>query len=117
MLASAFVVVQPVLQPRFAYEERDERRDGSHTLVTTALFVDSSMSRSALPVCMADEEFEQDWTKRVFSIENAGPWVILATVLGLQVVNALVPLEDQPAFLREVIPVVLGKQYARPPSM
>ena len=63
-----------------------------------------------------DFDYDRDWYKRIFTPENAGPWLILATVLGLEVYNAFVPLEDMPPLLQSIIPTVLGSQYQKPPG-
>ena len=63
-----------------------------------------------------DFDYDRDWAKRIFTPENAGPWLILITVLGLEVYNAAVPVEDMPPLLQQIIPTVLGSQYQRPPG-
>ena len=66
-------------------------------------------------------EFSEDWTTRIFNPVNAGPWLILVTVIlfeGLQLAVRLevIPRESLPSFVQAAIPLVLGKQYELPPS-
>lgn len=61
-----------------------------------------------------DFDYDRDWAKRLFTPENAGPWLILVVVLGLQAYNAIVPSADMPPFIQELIPKILGAQYQRP---
>jgi hypothetical protein len=65
----------------------------------------------ASPVVMADDD---GWKSKVFSVENAGPWLILIVVLSFEALATL-PREDLPPLVQQLIPLVLGKQYAIPP--
>ncbi len=53
------------------------------------------------------------WTKQVFTLQNAGPWLILLVITVFQGLAAL-PREDLPPQLAELIPTVLGSQYRAP---
>ena len=91
------------------------RQHVAHSTAAHAVTLSSGLHA----VRMKDEsDFDKNWTSRIFTPENAGPWLILLVVLSLEVVNALVPPEKMPPIIADVIPVVLGKQYDRrvPPS-
>ena len=57
------------------------------------------------------ENKKYDWTERVFTPENAGPWAILITVLAFEGLATL-PRDSLPGWLQTLIPLVLGCQYA-----
>ena len=72
--------------------------------------------RHAPAVLVEDDfDYDRDWAKNIFSAKNAAPWLVLTTVLGFEIYNALVPVEEMPPLLQTVIPTVLGSQYQRPP--
>ena len=58
---------------------------------------------------------DKDWTSKIFTPENAGPWLILLVTLAFECL-AVLPRESLPPFLQELIPLVLGSQYSRPPT-
>jgi hypothetical protein len=53
---------------------------------------------------------------KLFGPENAGPWLILVVVWGFLALIAVVPREDLPPFVQDLIPLVLGRQYGLPPG-
>lgn len=57
---------------------------------------------------------DTEWGKKVFTAQNAAPWAILIAVIAFEGL-ALLPRESLPPLLQQLIPLVLGKQYA-PPS-
>ena len=57
---------------------------------------------------------EEPWRIKVFSPENAGPWAILVVVIVFEGL-AVLPRDQLPPLLQDLIPLVLGKQYAAPP--
>eukprot|EP00966_Prymnesium_polylepis_P050474 1168613-Prymnesium_polylepis.1 len=61
------------------------------------------------------KKLDTEWTKNVFTKDNAGPWLILLITVSFQILNALVPYDDLPPLLQQAIPLILGRQYA-PPS-
>lgn len=73
-------------------------------------------SRSS-PMRMVDEEDASDWGSKVFTAQNAAPWLVFIAVLvfeGFALLARLAPGAMPPA-LQQLIPLVLGEQYA-PPS-
>ena len=59
---------------------------------------------------MADDD---GWKSKVFSVENAGPWLILIVVLSFEALATL-PREDLPPLgQRQLISLVLSMQYRR----
>jgi len=71
--------------------------------------------RSGEPRLAAGGDGDEDWAPiPLLSVENAGPIAILLTVflfLGL----ATLPRETLPPLVQQLIPLVLGRQYAAPP--
>ena len=69
-----------------------------------------SQPRQHANVLMTESE---DWTSKIFSAENAGPWLILVVVLLFEGLNVLTRLGvELPPFLADLIPLILGEQYA-----
>lgn len=90
--------------------EREREREAP------AAAVAASRSR---PLTMLAGKDTNEWQSRIFSPENAGPWAILIVVLlfeGLALADRLLPPDSLPPFVQQIIPLVLGSQYAPPPA-
>ena len=71
-------------------------------------------SRLGQPHLSASDSDEEWQPPQLFSLENAGPFALIFVVfacLGL----ATLPRDTLPPILQQLIPLVLGKQYAVPP--
>ena len=75
----------------------------------------SRSSRSGEPRLSA-EEGEKEWKPiPLFSPENAGPFAILLVTFVFLGLSSL-PRETLPPLVQQLIPLVLGRQYAVPPT-
>lgn len=64
---------------------------------------------------MKKKEKEEFKPPPVFSAVNAGPIAILVVIFTFQLL-ALQPRDSLPPIVQDLIPIVLGKQFALPPS-
>ena len=67
------------------------------------------------PVVMKKKEKEEFKPPPVFSAVNAGPIAILVVIFTFQLL-ALQPRDSLPPIVQDLIPIVLGKQFAVTPS-
>lgn len=67
-------------------------------------------------VLMKQGEEKEPVGAKLFGPENAGPWLILVVVWGFLGLVAVVPREQLPPVIQQLIPLVLGRQYGLPPG-
>ena len=102
--ASAFMAPSPCVR-------------GAHTLPHQGAFAASSApsaphTQARAAVLMSERDLE--WTKKLFTVKNAAPWLILVVVIAFEGLATL-PRESLPPLLQQLLPLVLGRQYAAPP--
>ena len=89
-----------------------------HAVALCPLLVTMQEEEPAVEANDEVEEVKEEWKPPgLFDPVNLGPWAILLTILSLQALVAFVPRENLPDFLQQLIPLLLGRQYAAPPQL